>query len=49
MTDSRDFDQFDHNIPKQQETLLSRLNGTVPEAFQSGKLDAEALQALLGD
>ncbi|OOY05872.1 site-specific DNA-methyltransferase [Thioclava sp. F28-4] len=49
MTDRPELEQIDHETPDQRDELLSRLKTSVPEAFSDGKLDVEALQALLGD
>jgi len=49
MTDIPELEQIDHETPDQRDELLNRLRASVPEAFPDGKLDVEALQALLGD
>lgn len=49
MTDRPELEQIDHVTPDQRDELMHRLKTSVPEAFTDGKLDIEALQALLGD
>ncbi|WP_181711331.1 site-specific DNA-methyltransferase [Roseovarius sp. TE539] len=49
MTDRPKVERVDDQTPGQREELLNRLKASVPEAFSDGKLDVEALQALLGD
>ncbi|RXV58073.1 hypothetical protein C6W92_17105 [Roseovarius sp. A46] len=49
MTNRPEIEQVDHETPDQRDELLARLKSSVPEAFSDGKLDVEALQALLGD
>lgn len=48
MTDKPEIEQIDHETPDQRDEVLNRLKASVPEAFSDGKLDVDALQALLG-
>lgn len=49
MTDRPELEQIAQETPNQRDELLNRLKASVPEAFSDGKLDVDALQALLGN